>query len=304
VPKKIPTQYVWLDNRMVRADEAKVPIMTHSLQYGSGIFEGIRAYETDDGVAIFRLDEHVRRFMNSMKIYSMDCGYTERQIKQAILDVVKKNGIRSGYIRPFAFYNDDSIGLGTAGKKISVFIAARPFGKYFAKQTGIKCKVSSWHRINSSILPVEAKASGNYLNSIIASMEAKRVGFDEAVLLSQNGYVAEGPGENIFIVRDNVLLTPDRGSDILRGITRDSLIKLAESIGIEVQERQVHREELYTADELFFSGTAAELTPITNVDGIRIGDGAIGPITKMLAQAFDDVVHGRNKDFGGWLTQV
>ena len=302
--KKIPTQYVWLDNKMVKAEDAKVPIMTHSLEYGSGIFEGIRAYETDNGVAVFRLNEHVRRFMNSMKIHAMNCGYTERQIKEAILDVIRKDGVGACYIRPFAFYNDDNIGLSTSGKKVSVFVAARPFGKYFAKQTGIRCKVSSWNRINSSILPVEAKASGNYINSIIASMEAKRMGFDEAILLSQNGYVAEGPGENIFLVRDNVLLTPDKGSDILRGITRDSLIKLAESMGIEVQERQVHREELYTADELFFSGTAAELTSITEVDGIKVGSGVVGPITKMLAQAFDDVVHGRNKDFSGWLTQV
>ena len=302
--KKISTQYVWLDNRIVKADDAKVPIMTHSLQYGSGIFEGIRAYETDNGIAVFRLDEHVRRFMNSMKIYSMDHGYTERQIREAILGVVRKNGISSGYIRPFAFYNDDQIGLSTSGKRVSVFIAARPFGKYFAKQSGIRCKVSSWLRINSGILPVEAKASGNYLNSIIASMEAKSIGFDEAILMSQNGYVAEGPGENIFFVKDNVLLTPDKGSDILLGITRDSLIKMAESMGIEVRERQMHREELYTADELFFSGTAAELTPITSVDGIKIGTGAVGPITKMLAQTFDDVVHGRNKDFAHWLTYI
>jgi branched-chain amino acid aminotransferase len=302
--KKIPTQYVWLDNKMVKAGDAKVPIMTHSLQYGSGIFEGIRAYETDNGTAVFRLNEHVHRFANSMKIYSMVHGYTEKQLREAILKVVKTNGIGSGYIRPFAFYNDDQIGLSTAGKKVSVFIAARPFGKYFTNQGGIACKVSSWCRINSSILPVEAKASGNYLNSIIASMEAKRTGFDEAIMMSQNGYVAEGPGENIFLVKDNVLITPDKGSDILLGITRDSLIKMAESIGMEVRERQIHREELYTADEVFFSGTAAELTPITSVDGTKVSAGAVGPMTKILAGAFDEVVHGRNKDFEGWLTYV
>ena len=297
-------QYVWFDGKFVAFEDANVHVLTHSVQYGSGVFEGLRAYQAKDGTAVFRLGDHVRRFLNSAKIYDMDICFGADEIEEAIVGTVRKNKLNECYIRPFAFYNDDSIGLSTSGKKVSVFVAARPFGKYFAKQTGIRCKVSSWNRINSSILPVEAKASGNYLNSIIASMEAKRLGFDEAILLSQNGYVAEGPGENIFLVRDNVLLTPDKGSDILRGITRDSLIKLAESIGIEVQERQVHREELYTADELFFSGTAAELTSITEVDGIKVGNGAVGPITKMLAQAFDDVVHGRNTDFGGWLTHV
>ena len=295
---------VWLDNKMIKAEAANVPILTHSMQYGSGIFEGMRAYETEKGAAIFRLEEHLHRFINSMKIYSMAPPYSQRQIKDAVIDTVKANKLSSCYIRPFAFYNDARIGLSTAGKKVSVFIAAVPFGKYFAKQEGLRCKISSWCRINSSILPVEAKASGNYLNSIIANMEARTSGYDEAVLMSHNGYVAEGPGENIFLVKDNVLLTPDRGSDILLGITRDSLIKIAESIGIEVRERQIHREELYTADEVFFSGTAAELTPITSVDGIKVGAGVVGPMTKMLVQAFDDVVHGRNRDFGQWLTYV
>ena len=301
---KTQVQYAWLDGKFVDIYDAKVPILTHSLQYGSGVFEGLRSYETDKGTAIFRLDEHVKRLMNSMRIYSMQCPYSQKQIRQAVIDTVKKNHLSSCYIRPFAFYNDANIGLATHGKKVSVFIAAVPFGKYFNAGKGIRCKVSSWQRINSSILPVGAKACGNYLNSIIASNEVKALGFDEAIMLSCGGHVAEGPGENIFIVKDNVLLTPDKGSDILLGITRDSLIKIAESIGFEVRERSVHREELYTADELFFAGTAAEITPIANVDGISVGADCPGPITKVLSQEFDGIVHGRNKDFGNWLTYV
>jgi branched-chain amino acid aminotransferase len=303
--KKRSSSYVWLDNKMMKAEDAKVPILTHSMQYGSGMFEGIRTYETEKGAAIFRLDEHVKRLEGSMKVYSMNLAYSQGQIKEAIIKTVKANGLRSCYIRPFAFYNDANIGVSAFGKKVSLFIAALPFGRYFGgAEKGIRCKVSSWRRINSGILPVEAKASGNYLNSVIANSEARAVGFDEAILLSYDGYVAEGPGENIFLVKDNILLTPDRSSDILLGITRDSVIKIAESMGIEVKERLVHREELCTADELFFAGTAAEITPITNVDGISVGAGKVGPITKMLAQKFDDIVHGRDREFEHWLTYI
>jgi len=296
---------VWLDGRYLGYNEAKVPILTHSLQYGSGIFEGIRAYETDKGAAIFRLDEHVKRLINSMKIYSMKIPYSEAQIRKAIIGTVKINKLSSCYIRPFAFINDDRIGLSAYGKKVSLYIAAVPFGKYFAGAAkGIRCKIASWDRINSNILPVEAKASGNYLNSVITNTEARMAGFDEAILLSYDGYVAEGPGENIFIVKDNKLLTPSDSSDILLGVTRDSVIKLAEEIGIEVAETLLHKEELYTADEVFFAGTAAELTPIINIDGIVIGKGRIGPITKVLSQEYDDVVHGKKEEFADWLTYV
>ncbi|EQD44708.1 Branched-chain amino acid aminotransferase I [mine drainage metagenome] len=296
---------VWFDGRIIDYRKAVVPILTHSLQYGSGIFEGIRSYETDKGAAIFRLHDHVKRFMNSMKIYSITSPYGSAAIEDAIKKVVKANGLKSSYIRPFAFYNDDNIGLGTSGKKISVYIAAMPFGAYFGsgKDKGIRCKVSSWHRINSDILPVQAKASGNYLNSIIAGNDAKASGFDEAILLSGNGYVAEGPGENIFLVKDNVLITPDKASDVLLGITRHSLLEIAEDMGFTTEERMVKREELYTADELFFAGTAAEVTPIVNVDGIEISK-RIGPITKALADKYYDIVHGKDNAFKGWLTYV
>ncbi len=294
-----------MDGKMIGYGKASVPILTHSLQYGSGIFEGIRSYDTPKGPAIFRLSDHVARFMNSMKIYSIKSPYGAAAIESAIKEVVRANRLKSCYIRPFAFYNDDNIGISAYGKKVSIYIAAVPFGAYFSggKDRGIRCKVSSWHRISSDILPVQAKASGNYLNSIIASNEVKATGFDEAILISEGGRVAEGPGENIFLVKDNVIITPDRASDILLGITRRSLIEVAHNMGFVTEERPVKREELYTADEIFFAGTAAEITPIINVDGMAIGTG-VGPITKVLSDKYNGIVHGTDNDFKDWLTYI
>ncbi|MGC8730249.1 MAG: branched-chain amino acid transaminase [Candidatus Micrarchaeia archaeon] len=296
---------MWVDGKFVSEDDAHVPILTHSLQYGSGIFEGIRSYDTGKGAAIFRLDDHINRFFNSAKIYSMNLGYSFEEIKKAIIDTVAKNNLLMSYIRPFAFYNDAHIGVSVDGKKVSVAIAAIPFGKYFSNaSSGVKCKISSWRRINSDILPVEAKASGNYINSIIASNEAKASGFDEAILLSENGYVAEGPGENIFIVKNGDLLTPSRSSDILLGITRDTLLKLSADLGISATERLIHKEELYTCDEAFFAGTAAEITPIINIDGITISNGKPGKLTQKLADLYYGIVSGKNKKYSKWLTYV
>jgi branched-chain amino acid aminotransferase len=296
-------QYVWFDGKFIAFEEAKVHILTHSLQYGSGVFEGIRAYKAKKGTAIFRLNDHIKRFFNSAKIYGMNLGFTPKQIENAIVELVKKNKLEECYIRPFGFYNSQQLGVNPLGKKVSVAIAALYFGNYFEnKEKGIKCKVSSWQRINSLILPPEAKGSGNYLNSVLSSLEARKAGADEAILLSMDGYVAEGPGENIFFVQDGRLITPTKAADILLGITRDSVIKIAEARGLEVEERDIHREEMYTSDEAFFSGTAAEITPITKIDSKKIGTGKIGPITKMLLDAYDEAVHGENEDFEGWLT--
>ena len=304
--KKPQAGKVWLDGKIVDYEKAKVPILTHSMQYGSGIFEGMRAYQTAEGTAIFRLPDHMKRFMDTAKIYSMDLGHTAQELELASMATVKANGLKECYIRPFAFYNDDSIGLNPKGKPISVFIAAVPFGAYYgtAKQKGLRCKVSSWRRINSDILPVGAKASGNYINSIISSNEAHASGFDESIMLSRQGYVAEGPAENIFIVNSGRLITPGNDADILLGITRDSITKMAESMGIEVEKRNIHVEELYTAEEVFFTGTAAEVTPIINIGGMRIGKGRPGPITTTLSKKYDDAVHGRDREFGHWLTYV
>jgi branched-chain amino acid aminotransferase len=297
---------VWLDGELVPFKDASVPILTHSMQYGSGVFEGIRAYDTGKGAAVFRLDDHVRRFFNSAKMYYMDTGYNESGIAAAIKKTVKANDLKAAYIRPFAFYNDSNIGLSTKGKGISVYIAAVPFDSYFGsgKDTGIRCKVSSWRRIGYSILPVEAKVSGNYINSILASSEASKAGFDEAILLSHDGYIAEGPGENIFLVKEGKLYTPDDGSDILLGITRDSIIKIGERLGMEVIRTRLHREALYTSDEVFFSGTAAEITPIVDVDGIKIGNGKPGAITKKLGERYSNIARGKDSAFSKWLAFV
>ncbi len=294
---------VWLNGEFINESAAKVSILTHSLQYGSGIFEGIRAYETKDGPAIFRLKEHVDRFMNTAKIYRMNLGFTADQISEAIIESVKRNNLKSGYIRPFAFYDDSRIGVGVTGKKISTFIAAVPFAKYFSEaDKGLKCKVSSWRRINSSILPIQAKASGNYINSVIAMLEAHQAGFDEAILMTGDGFVAEGPGENIFLVKNGEIITPGKDSAILLGITRESIITVAGELGYKVNERFVHREELYTADEAFFVGTAAEVTPIVNIDGITLGDGKTGKITASIRERYFSVVSGKQDSHKEWLT--
>lgn len=298
-------QYVWRDGKFVDYEKATVHVLTHSLQYGSGIFEGIRSYETEGNVAIFRLQDHVRRFLNSAKICNMKLDNSYDDIFFAIKELVKRNGLKKSYIRPFAFYNDPHIGLDTAGKKIGVVIAAVPFGNYFKnKDSGIKCNVSALRRINPSVLPTQAKASGNYVNSILASIDAKNQGADDAILISNEGFVAEGPAENIFLVSEGKLLTPSKEANILLGITRDTIIRLANSMGIEVEERQIHKEELYTAEEVFFTGTAAEITSIVSVDSRRVGNGKQGDMTKTLERVYLDTVVGKNHKFKDWLTEV
>ncbi|MGC8564918.1 MAG: branched-chain amino acid transaminase [Thermoplasmata archaeon] len=295
---------VWLDGKIIDYKDAKVPILTHSLQYGSGIFEGIRAYDTVNGPAIFRLDDHINRFFRSAKIYYMNLKFSSEEIKNAIISVVKANDLKSCYIRPFAFYNDDSIGLSPFNKKISVFIAAVPFKEYLTELNGVRCKISSWKRISSNILPVKAKASGNYLNSIIAHLEARYSGYDEAIMLAENANIAEGPGENIFIVKNGKVISPGTNSDILEGITRDTVLKISKDLGYEVLERDMHKEELYISDEVFFSGTAAEITPIVEIDGIKIGDGKPGNITLSIKERYMDIVHGKLKAYYNWLTFI
>ncbi|MGC8585429.1 MAG: branched-chain amino acid transaminase [Thermoplasmata archaeon] len=295
---------VWFDGKLMNYSDVRVPVLTHSLQYGSGIFEGIRAYLGNDGVLIFRLRDHIIRFMNTAKIYYMNINYSLEELQLAVIDTVKANGKMDFYIRPFAFYNDDNIGLSPFKKKISVFIAAVPFREYLNEKDGVRIKTSSWRRMNSNILPVKAKASGNYLNSIIAHMEVRTAGYDEALILDEHGYIAEGPGENIFIIKDNTLITPGEESDILQGITRDSIIRISGDLGLNVKERMIHREEIYTADEVFFTGTAAEITSIIEVDNIRIGNGRIGENTRKIKEMYMDIVRGKVAKYNGWLIHV
>ncbi len=296
----------WFDGEIRNYSEVQVPLLTHSLQYGSGIFEGIRAYDTGNGPAIFRLKEHVDRFIFSAKIYRMELKHSAEELMKAIVDVVKINGYKSCYVRPFAYFSDDSVSLGTIGKPVSVAVVAVPFGQYFGDKItkGVRCKISSWRRINSEILPILAKASGNYLNSVVAMGEVQAAGFDEAILLTKNGYIAEGPGENIFLVKNGKLVTPGLESDILFGITRFTLLQLAYEMGLEVEERQMHRDELHTCDEAFFCGTAAEVTPIVSVDDMSIGDGKPGPITGKMGRKLMDTVTGKSPEHSDWLTLV
>ncbi len=279
---------VWFNGKLIPYSEATVPVLTHSLQYGSGIFEGIRAYAGENGSNIFRLKEHVIRFFMTAKIYGLDLGHSIEEISNGIVDTVRENGTVSCYIRPFAFVDDDAISLGIGNKKVSTTISVIPYDSIFGsrKFNGIRCKVSSWRRINSSILPVQAKASGNYLNSIIAANEASASGFDEPILISEGGYVAEGTGKNIFIVKDGTILTPGKDSDILLGITRETVIEISRDMGLSVNERRIHRDELYTADEIFLAGTAAEVAPVTDVDGLKVGEDRTGKITASVSLMF------------------
>ena len=296
---------VWLNGEFVNESAAKVPILTHSLQYGSGVFEGIRCYKTPGGPAIFRLHDHIVRLFDSAKMYGMPLKFNINEVEEAACNTVTKNRFESAYIRPFVFYASIGIGYNVKGKSTSVAIAALELGNLFgSKHKGLNCKITTWNRINSSILPAGAKASGNYLNSILASQEAVNSGYDEAILITDQGHIAEGPGENIFAVKDRVLITPPKSTGILLGITRDTIIKIAESTGLGVEERDIRREELYTSDEVFFSGTAAEITPILSVDSREIGNAMPGPITTLLSNRYSKIVSGKDKEFAEWLTPI
>ncbi|MDE1825353.1 MAG: branched-chain amino acid transaminase [Candidatus Micrarchaeota archaeon] len=299
-------QYIWYNGKFRKFDDVKVHIFTNTIQYGTGIFEGLRSYPTtDNNIAIFRLHDHVERFFRSAQIYMFQIPFTSQQVENAIIETVKKNKLEHAYIRPFAFFEHKGISLNLLGKQMSVSITTVPFGNYFAnKEKGIRCKISSWQRINSAILPPQAKASGNYLGSVLSVADAKLSGYDEAILVSDDGYVAEGTGENIFLVSSNRLITPSPEADILLGITRDSLIKIATSMGFVVEQRNVHREELYTADEVFFTGTAAEITPIISIDSRPVGKGKPGPITKLLAERLSHIASGADSKYAQWLTRI
>jgi len=300
------TEKIWMDGELVDWDNAMVHVLTHSLHYGLGVFEGIRCYETERGPAIFRLKEHVRRLFNSARIFLMKIPFTEKEIEEAIVRTVEVNRIRECYIRPLVYIGYGAMGLYPKDNPIRVSIAVWPWGTYLGEEgitNGIRIKVSSFIRnhVNSSM--TRGKVCGYYVNSQLAKKEAISCGYDEALLLDTEGYVSEGSGENIFIVRDGVLKTTPLTS-ILEGITRDSIIEIARNEGIRVVEERFTRDELYIADEAFFSGTAAEVTPIREVDGRVIGEGRPGKITRKIQSIFFDIVKGRNRDYDSWLTYV
>ncbi len=295
--------FIWFDGKMVPWREATVHGLTHSLHYGMGCFEGERAYATPQGAAIFRLPEHTKRLFNSAKILQMEVPFSEAEINAATKEVIRVNQLESAYIRPLLFYGAEGMGLSAKGLKVHALIAAWSWGSYLGQEAlekGIRVKVSSFNRHQVNIHLCKAKATGNYMNSMLAQREASSCGYDEALLLDREGYVAEGSGENVFMVRDGILYTPTLTS-ALEGITRDTIMRFARDAGIPIVEKQLTRDEFYIADEAFFTGTAAEVTPIREIDGRIIGSGSRGPITTQLQSRYFDTVAGRRDDHPEWL---
>lgn len=299
-----PTEKVWKNGKLIDWKDATVHVLSHGLHYGTGVFEGIRCYSTIGGPAIFRLKEHMKRMQHSAKSINMNLPFTQEELCKAAKETVKANKLDSCYIRPIAFYGVSGIGVNPLGYPVEVFIAAFHLGAYLGDdgiKNGIRVHTSSWHRVTGGSVPATAKVCGDYLNSALAVMEAKLNGFDETIMLNDLHMVAEGSGENIFLVMDGKVVTPPLNAGILPGITRDSVMKVAADMGYQVVEQNVARSELYLADELFFTGTAAEVTPIREVDRRMVGDGRPGPITKTLQAKFRSIVNGEEKKYLAWL---
>ena len=298
------TGKIWMNGKLIPFKDAKVHVLTHALHYSTAVFEGIRCYNTPDGSAIFRLPEHVDRFFNSAKMYGMKMRYSKKQISNAIIKTVKTSGLKECYIRPLAYYGYGTMGLTPTLNKVDVSIACWKWkmGESKAgKFSGAKCKISKWIRIDSKSQPMQAKSAANYSNAALARMEALNAGYDEAIMLNNKGHVAEGSAENIFVVKNGKITTPPLDADILNGITRDSAIKLLKSNKIKVIEKNIKISDLLKADEIFMTGTAAEVKSVTRVDKTKIGNGKIGEVTKELQDSFMDTVMGKNKKFLSWL---
>ena len=299
---------IWMDGSLVNWDDAKIHILTHALHYGTGVFEGIRCYKTIDGQAVFRLPEHIQRLLDSGKIYFMDLRYSKEQLQEAVIDTIKANEIEECYVRLIAYYGYGKMGVNPMPNKVSVAIALWNWDEYLRADNlnyGIRMMVSSWARIDGRSMPVHAKATANYANSALARVEALKSGFDEAIMLNVNGMVVEASAENIFIVKDNVLITAPIMSGALNGITRDSILTLARDNRISCEIRDISRDELYLADEVFLTGTAAEIKPVVEIDNRIIGDGKVGAISQRLKMLYESVVHGENKKFSKkWLMLV
>ncbi len=294
---------IWVDGEFVSWDEAKIHVLTHTLHYGGGVFEGIRAYNTEKGAAVFRLKEHVDRFFNSASSLEMKIPFSKSEIKKAILETIKVNNIKECYIRPIGFFGYGKMGLNPKGAPVRIAIAVWPWGAYLEKGKAIKVKISDYIRIHPKSTVADAKICGHYVNSILASQEAQKAEADEALFLDYEGNIAEGPGENIFIVKDGNLITPPLGT-ILGGITRDTVIKIADSFGINTIKEKITPEELFSADEAFFVGTAAEICPIGEVDGKLINNGKVGEITKKIKDFYGKIVRGEKEKYKKWLSFV
>jgi branched-chain amino acid aminotransferase len=300
-----PTEKIWMDGRLVDWDDARVHVLTHTLHYGCGVFEGIRAYETDRGAAVFRLQDHIDRLFASAKIFMIDIPFTVEQIVEATRETVRVNGLPSCYIRPIVYLGYGEMGLNPLPCPVQVSIAVWPWGAYLGDEgtaNGVRMKVSSWQRHSPNAMPPAAKGTGMYINSQMAKIEALKAGYDEAILLSPQGYVSECTGENIFIVEDGVILTPPTAAGALEGVTQDSVTTIARDFGYEVRETNILRSDLYTCDEAFLTGTAAEVVPIRSVDDREIGDP--GPITRKVQETYAAAVRGQVESYRGWLDHV
>jgi branched-chain amino acid aminotransferase len=299
---------IWMDGQMVEWRDAKIHVLSHTLHYGCGAFEGVRAYKGDDGsTAIFRLEEHTTRLFNSAKILRMVIPFTKEEVNQAQIEVIRANKLESGYLRPLTWVGDKKLGVSTKGNDIHLMVAAWPWGAYLGEEgmkRGIRVKISSYTRHHVNITMTQAKAVSNYTNSILANREATDDGYDEAVLLDASGFVSEGAGENIFVIKDGVVYTPDLSAGALNGITRNTVLHICKDLGLELVQKRITRDEVYISDEVFFTGTAAEVTPIREIDRIEIGSGSRGPITEKIQSAFFDIVNGRNPKYAHWLSKV
>ncbi len=298
---------IWMDGQMVEWRDAKIHVLTHTLHYGCGAFEGVRAYNTANGTAIFRLHEHTKRLFNSAKILRMSIPFSFDEVMQAQIEVVRANKLESGYLRPLVWLGSEKMGVSPKGAKVHLMVAGWPWGAYLGEEglkRGIRVKTSSYTRHHVNITMTQAKAVSNYSNSILANLEATEDGYDEALLLDSTGFVSEGAGENLFIIKDGVLYTPDLSAGALNGITRNTIFAICKDLGLELKEKRITRDEVYISDEAFFTGTAAEVTPIRELDRIEIGQGSRGPITEKIQSAFFDIVNGRNPKYAEWLTKV
>jgi branched-chain amino acid aminotransferase len=298
--------WIWMNGELVKWKDAKIHFLTHALHYGTGIFEGIRCFRTSKGPAIFRLHEHVARMFESAKIYLMNIPYTSDDVVEATKATVAANKLEECYIRPLAYYSYGEMGLNPLPNKVSLGIASWRWDNYLgekAEQEGVKCQVSSWRRVNSSTMPPQAKSTANYANASLAKIEALKAGYDESIMLNTDGMVSEASAENVFRVKDGIVSTPPASAGVLRGITRDTIIRIVPEMGVEFRRTDISREELYTSDELFLTGTAAGVTPVREVDGRKIGSEE-WPITQRLRKAYDDIVHGKNQKYAKWLTPV
>lgn len=307
MPALKPSKSVWHNGELIPWDQAQVHVGSHVLHYASAMFEGIRCYETERGSAVFRLSEHVQRLLDSARIYRMPLDYERDELSEACLETIRANDMESCYIRPIVFRGYHSLGVNPLPCPVETYIMVWDWGRYLGEEAieeGVDVMVSTWQRVAQNTLPSLAKCAANYMNAQLIKMEAVQQGYAEAIALDSRGYVSEGSGENVFVIRDGVVQTPPLTASILPGITRDTVMTLARDLGYEVQERDIPREMLYLADELFFTGTAAEITPIRSIDGMPVGAGRRGPVTEELQGRFFDLVLGRSDDPYGWLTSV